>query len=469
MSKADNLNINATQRLTEYLARLEYQALPEAVIAKTKALFIDWVACVLASKHEPIVTKFAAFATLMGPASGCSSVLVNHQSSSPYFAALVNGAAAHALEQDDLHNGSVFHPGAVVFAAALAAAEDLNASGQAFMVAVVAGYEAGIRIGEFLGRSHYRVFHTTATVGTLAAAVAVGKLHGFDAAAMAHTLGNAGTQAAGLWAFLAEGADSKPLHSAKANADGLLAAYLTAAGLRGAQNILQSPQGLAAGYSDDADVSRLDNGLGVRWAMLETSFKLHACCRHTHPAADAFLQAWTKHGLSLNDVTAVHCYVHQAAIDVLGAVTEPVSVHQAKFSMGTVLGLLACYGEASLTTFAKYALTDPNVSTFAAKVKMVFDADIDAAYPEAWQGKVAVSMKSGAVYWGHIEAPKGDPSNGFNASDLAQKFYRLAAFSGALTEEQATMLMLKISYLNEHASMRGFIDRHCRLTKGVIT
>ncbi|WP_048314020.1 MmgE/PrpD family protein, partial [Pseudomonas aeruginosa] len=48
------------------------------------------------------------------------------------------------------------------------------------ILAAVAGYEAGIRIGEFLGRSHYRVFHTTATVGTLAAAVAVGKLMDFD-------------------------------------------------------------------------------------------------------------------------------------------------------------------------------------------------------------------------------------------------------------------------------------------------
>jgi hypothetical protein len=38
----------------------------------------------------------------------------------------------------------------------------------------VVGYEVGIRVGEFLGRSHYRVFHTTGTAGTLAAAAAVG-------------------------------------------------------------------------------------------------------------------------------------------------------------------------------------------------------------------------------------------------------------------------------------------------------
>jgi 2-methylcitrate dehydratase PrpD len=46
------------------------------------------------------------------------------------------------------------------------------------MAACVAGYEVGIRVGEFLGRSHYRIFHTTATAGTLAAAAAVGRLLG---------------------------------------------------------------------------------------------------------------------------------------------------------------------------------------------------------------------------------------------------------------------------------------------------
>jgi 2-methylcitrate dehydratase PrpD len=63
----------------------------------------------------------------------------------------------------------------------------------------VAGYEAGIRIGEFMGRSHYRIFHTTATVGTLAAAVAVavGKLLDFDQEQFINLLGSAGTRLPG--------------------------------------------------------------------------------------------------------------------------------------------------------------------------------------------------------------------------------------------------------------------------------
>jgi 2-methylcitrate dehydratase PrpD len=69
----------------------------------------------------------------------------------------------------------------------------------------------------------------------------------------------------------------------------------------------------------------------------ETSFKFHASCRHTHPAADALLQVMQTHALAAGDLAQVVTHVHQGAIDVLGPVVRPVTVHQSKFSMGTVL------------------------------------------------------------------------------------------------------------------------------------
>jgi hypothetical protein len=74
----------------------------------------------------------------------------------PLFAAMANAAASHVAEQDDVHNGSVFHPATVVFPPALAVAQAIGASGRELLTACVAGYEVGIRVGEFLGRSHYK-------------------------------------------------------------------------------------------------------------------------------------------------------------------------------------------------------------------------------------------------------------------------------------------------------------------------
>ena len=177
----------------------------------------------------------------------------------------------------------------MVFPPALACAQALGCSGEELLVAAVAGYEVGIRVGEFLGRSHYKVFHTTGTAGTLAAAATVGRLLNLTPDQMLNAFGSAGTQSAGLWEFLRDAADSKQLHTAHAAAAGLMSAYLAQAGFTGAQHILEGPQGLAAGMSSDAEPSKLIDGLGRRWALAETSFKYHASCRHTHPAADALL------------------------------------------------------------------------------------------------------------------------------------------------------------------------------------
>lgn len=438
-----------TQQLAAFLAELSYEQIPELVLDRTEDLFLDWLGSALASEGARPIPLFEAYAQKMGPADGPARILVNGRGTSAYFAALVNGASSHLVEQDDLHNSSVLHPATVVFPAALAAAQDLGKSGRELLLASVAGYEAGIRIGEFLGRSHYRIFHTTATVGTLAAAVAVGKLLHFDQRQFVHLLGNAGTQAAGLWEFLRDAADSKQLHTAKAAADGLLAAYLTEQGLTGAQNILEGEQGMAAGMSSDADPSKLSDLLGSRWALAETSFKFHASCRHTHPAADALLDLMGREGLRHGDITQVVAHVHQGAIDVLGRVVVPQTVHQAKFSMGTVLGLIAVHGKAQLTEFESLSLTDADVTAFRDKVSMRLDPEVDGAYPARWLGRVEVLTTDGRTLHGAIDEPKGDPGNSLSRGELEDKFCRLLAFAGKRSTDEANELIARVWRLRQ--------------------
>ncbi|QEL66258.1 hypothetical protein OTERR_27820 [Oryzomicrobium terrae] len=442
-----------TQELAEFVAGLRYDQLPPAVVARTEELFLDWAASALAAKGLHPIPQFEGFARAMGPASGPAEILVSRTRSSAFFAAWVNAASSHLVEQDDLHNSSVLHPATVVFPAALAAAQDLGKSGAELIAASVAGYEAGIRIGEFLGRSHYKIFHTTATVGTLAAAVAVGRLLDLTPAQMVNALGSAGTQAAGLWEFLRDAADSKQLHTAHAAANGLAAAYLAKSGVTGAQRILEGAQGLAAGMSSDADPARLVDRLGSRWALLETSFKFHSSCRHTHPAADALLDLMQREGLAASDIAAVIARVHQGAIDVLGAVDVPVTVHQAKFSMGTVLGLIAVYGKAGLEEFRDHALSDPRVAAFRAKVRMALDPEVDGAYPRRWLGRVEVTTLDGRTLRGALDEPKGDPGNPLSRAELEDKARRLARFSGAASEAEASALIARVWSLHEASSV----------------
>lgn len=455
---ADQDTPHLSAQLAAFAANLRYEDIPAPVLRRAEDLLLDCLASILAGASARAVQAIDRYAAAMGPADGPSEVLITRRRTTPLFAAMVNAAAAHVVEQDDVHNGSVFHPAAVVFPPALAVAQALGASGRDLLTAAVAGYEVGIRVGEFLGRSHYKIFHTTGTAGTLAAAVTTGRLLGLTPEQMLHALGSAGTQAAGLWEFLRDAADSKQLHTAKAAADGITAAYLAQEGFTGARHILEGPQGMAAGMSTDADPSRLCDRLGQRWALAETSFKFHASCRHTHPAADALQQALRDNGLTEADVERVVAHVHQGAIDVLGPVVNPQTVHQSKFSMGTVLALIARKGRAGLAEFDA-GLDDPGVAAFRGKVEMVLDDEVDGAYPQRWIGKVTVHTRDGRTLHGRVDEPKGDPGNTLSRAEIEDKTLSLGRYADAATEPELRGLIATIWALENRGKVDALLPR----------
>jgi len=448
-----------SKELASFAANLKIQDIPDDVIARAEDLLVDWFGSAIAGKGSRPVEAITQFAQKMSGFSsahaGPSEVLITRTSSSPFLAAMANAAASHVAEQDDVHNGSVFHPATVVFPPALACAQAIGASGEEMLVAAVAGYEVGIRVGEFLGRSHYKVFHTTGTAGTLAAAATVGHLLKLDPAQMLHAFGSAGTQSAGLWEFLRDAADSKQLHTAHAASAGLMSAYIAQAGFTGAEHILEGKQGMAAGMSSDADPRKLVDNLGKRWALAETSFKYHASCRHTHPAADALLQVMLAHKLQPSDIAQVETLVHQGAIDVLGPVTDPATVHQSKFSMGTILALIAHYQFAGLQEFDQH-FHDDAICAFRNRVTMTLDPEVDGAYPQRWIGKVKVHLHNGQILDGRVDEPKGDPGNTLSRSEITDKALRLAAFSGGATPAEMNKTIELLWNIRKQSKM-GFL------------
>jgi 2-methylcitrate dehydratase PrpD len=278
-----------------------------------------------------------------------------------------------------------------------------------------------------------------------------------DEKVMLHALGSAGTQAAGLWEFLRDAADSKQLHTAKAAADGLLSAYLAREGFTGAHRILEGKQGMAAGMSSDSNPAKLVEGLGERWAVLETSFKYHASCRHTHPAADALLEGMREHDLAPDDIATVRARVHEAAMDVLGPVTDPRTIHQSKFSMGFVLALIAQRGSAGLDDFTEEALRDPGLRAFHDRVEMVLDAQVDAAYPQRWIGLVDIETSNGDSFTSRVDVPKGDPENTLSREELEEKACKLANHGDGTTPEELRRLVDRAWNLANEDDLRDLL------------
>jgi 2-methylcitrate dehydratase PrpD len=135
------------------------------------------------------------------------------------------------------------------------------------------------------------------------------------------------------------------------------------------------------------------------------------------------------------DVSRVTTHVHQGAIDVLGPVVDPATVHQSKFSMGTVLALAARFGQAGLAEFEAH-FSDAETQALRDRVRMELDAEVDAAYPKRWIGKVTVRTRDGRVLQGRVDEPKGDPGNTLSREEIGAKALRLAAFSGGASEAE---------------------------------
>ncbi|MGH3745997.1 MAG: MmgE/PrpD family protein, partial [Micromonosporaceae bacterium] len=200
-ARQDSTQLNSTQRLAGFAAQLRYQDLPAAVVEHVKLCLLDTVGCAL---HGATLPWTRILRETIAELDGGGSCVIwgRPERQSCVHAALVNGAAVHAFELDDLHKVSIVHPGSVVVPAALAVAEHTGGvDGRRLLTAIVAGYEVAARVGMSVGAAHLRAgWHPTGTHGTLGAAAAAGSILGLDPERMTHALGTAGTQASGLMA-----------------------------------------------------------------------------------------------------------------------------------------------------------------------------------------------------------------------------------------------------------------------------
>ncbi|MEG2861484.1 MAG: MmgE/PrpD family protein, partial [Comamonas sp.] len=135
-------------------------------------------------------------------------------------------------------------------------------------------------------------------------------------------------------------------------------------------------------------------------------------------------------------------------IDVLGPVVDPTTVHQSKFSMGTVLALAARFGFAGLNEFDDEFRAEDTM-LLRDKVRMVLDPEVDGAYPQRWIGKVTVTTTDGRVLEGRVDEPKGDPGNTLSREELTDKALRLGAFSRAVPAAQMQQSVQKLWQVRE--------------------
>lgn len=339
-------------------------------------------------------------------------------------AALANAAAGHALDMDDGYRYGGVHIGVAVIPAALAVAQAQGSSGRALLRALVAGYELESRLARAMNPSHLqRGFHTTGTLGPLGAALACGLLTGLDAGRLADALGLAALQSAGLLEVLHSGAMAKPLNPGKAAQAGVLAAELAARGAQGPRSALEGPNGLFRAMADGVDTEVLFDGLGTQPALiLDQYVKLHAACRHIHPALDGLLGLMTEHRLQATDITAVDVDTYPVAVDFCGSADLPTTPEGAKFSFGLSLALAAHWGDALEHRYTAANVADGSVRHWAAQVRSQPSTRWADAYPRERGASLVLHTRDGRRLAFSQALAKGEPECPATDVDLHTKF-----------------------------------------------
>ena len=412
-----------TQQLADYAVKEQKSQLSDHVLHHAKRAVIDWYAALLpGSLVAPATVLEQALADDLDRGN---ARLATGRRATLRTAALINGAASHSVEFDDIYRDAGYHPGSPVISAALAAAQSTGASGETFLRGVVVGYETSTRIGEAVMPSHYKYWHTTGTVGAFGAAAAVATVLGCNRDQIAHALGTVGSFASGLQQAFRSQCMTKPLHGGHAAEVGALAAMGAAKGLTGALDMLEGEVGFGAAMSVNPDWTKAVKDLGVDYHITRVTFKNHGCCGHTFAPIDGVLHLQKTHGFTWRDVKRVSVATYKAGTDITNN-PDPEGEYQAKFSLQYVIAHALVHGSVRLVAFAPERLLDPNVRAVLAKVEVTADPILSKGYPNQRAAQIEVELNDGKIHQHFQPFRKGDPEMPLTDDEVNDKFIELA-------------------------------------------
>ncbi|NUA31260.1 MmgE/PrpD family protein [Cupriavidus basilensis] len=437
--------------LAEYVGAEGRRALSPEVLHYGKRAVIDWFSALFpGTRMSPGTNLVQAHRAELGV--GDATVVAHGTTAFPATAAWINGSASHAAEFDDIFRDAVYHPGCPTISAALALAEDRDVSGEAFLRAVVAGYEVSTRIGAAIQPAHYRYFHTTGTVGCFGSAAAGALLLSpGNARVAADALATSATFASGLQQAFRSDAMTKALHAGHAAMVGVQAAQAAAVGVNGVHDILEGAAGFGAAMCGSPGWSDVAKGLGANYNILSITQKNHGCCGHTFAAIDAAIELVRGHGIDAARIDAVTVWTYQTAIDVTGNAV-PGTAFEARFSLPYVIAHGILHGAVRLDAFSGERLRDPQIRQLMKRVTLHADPELTAAFPRQRAARVEILLKDGTRHTLFAPYRKGDPESPLDDATLSDKFMELAApVIGIGTAEELLAALWQL----ETGSVRG--------------
>lgn len=445
-----------SEQLAKYYVEADTSAIPAEVRARAREIILDWLGNAIGGSNLES-TEMVKAALLSDGCPGSVTVMGGGYGPADK-AAFVNASSSHGLEMDDSNTQACGHPAVAIIPAALAAAEEANASGRDFITAVIWGYDAMVRVGRAVNQDNHfeRGFHPTATVGIFGGTTAVSMIKKFSAEQLKDALGIAGGFSAGNLECYADGTLTKRLNPGHASMAAITATKLAAAGYRGPRWIFEGKCGFLHAYSDDVNPEEMLRNLDYsEYGLMYTAFKPYASCKYTHAPIDCTIKIMKNNGLRAEEIEKISVDVVSMAVRAVVEPREikynPPVVGAAQFSLPYSVAVAALYGQASVDQFQQELLTDPTIKAMMNRVEMDHTGAMDKYLPYVFASAVTIETKDGHKYEDLTTYTKGDPENPMSPEELKNKFFSLACRT--ISKERAEKIYAAVADL-ENISVR---------------
>ena len=456
-----------TPGISDALARFCIEELPSRLTPAVRAAARDALAdaCAVALAGSTVKpNEVLRRALLPGlETAGYLATVIGHDTPcwAP-IAALCNGSSAHSIELDDLVREASVHAGAVVVPAALAAAEVAGCSGERFLTAIVAGFEAMTRVGSWCTPAALfeRHFHPTGVTGAYGAAASVAVASGLDAEHLSRAFGIVSDLSTALMDFGHSGSWSKRLHAGWPAHAGLLACRMAAEGFQGTREIFTSPRGMLFAYTGRTEpAAAAVPEYGEALAIEGNAFKQYACCRFFHTAMDMLAAIRASERLKGADIDRVRIglfrWGHNLAVPVEDK-CHPATMIEAQFSMQYSAAALIQHGRASLPEFKDDVVADPQVVALAERIEVVHDPALDVDFPDRYASWVEVDTRDGRHFADRRRHTLGDAEHPLSRTQFREKFDVLSGM--VLTSRRVELLWNAVETIEAARGVRHLAE-----------
>jgi 2-methylcitrate dehydratase PrpD len=365
--------------------------------AAAKTCVMHFLSCALAGRALPWSQQAVRLAR---PAAGGATAIGRLEPVVVEDAVFANAVLGQSTLAEDVHVPSLAHPGSIVIPAALAAAEEREASGATFLAGVVAGYDVLCNVGLVLKTPEFvdRGFRPSGIFGPLGAAAAVSLVDGLRGNAVGSALAIAANTAAGLREWANAGSTDIYAHNGFAARNGFQSARLAGAGFDGPASVFEGPAGMGRAFSGDSvDWASMGRSLDETPAVCTVQFKRFPACSAVQTVLALAARTAAGHDLDPDAIRAVTVHTHRHGKRNPGCdSTGPwQSIGQAQMSNQLGVALALSGRPLEIDAYSGYA--DERIADLARRVEVVEVPEFTRRYPGRASARLMVELRSGEV------------------------------------------------------------------------